>query len=232
MAENLTAVAANIDTNINRVFLSDPLNELFLNPIYFKLALTVLGVFIAGYLTWWMYIKLSNRDILKLKIKHGNFSSFGSAAWYVLEYCVLFPVFSFIWFIAFVACIYFLSTNYPVETIMLIGVVLIGTIRLFAYVNERLAEDFAKLLPLTLLAAILINPSFIKVMGASWQGLLSGLISVAALQYLIFLVILEFILRASYLIILKVRGETIEDEIKARHKKVVADDNNQVANDE
>lgn len=211
----MTTAASSVTESIKQ----DPLHEFILNPVYLTLALTVLGIFIAGYLTWLMYIKLSKKDLFKFKMFEGHFASFGSAVGYFLQYGLLFPIYSFIWFIAFVVCIYYMSANYPLSVIMFIGVILVGVVRVFAYVSERCAEDFAKLIPLTFLAMILINPSFVTAAVSSWQPLVAGIISVEALRYLIFIVGLEFILRSGYLIKLKLSGETVEDDEPPKKRK-------------
>ena len=166
---------------------------LFMDPIYFKLFATTIGFFVAGYLIWLMYIALSKKDLFSVK------KSKSPTSWdkfvYVTKYGLLFPIYSSIWFLVFVVCLYFLSDKYAIETILFIGVVLVTVIRIFAYINERLAEDFAKLIPLTLISILIMDPTFIKLNPEAFTALVQGLYKLETVQFLIFLIVSELLIR-------------------------------------
>ena len=186
------------------------LKEIFINPIYGKLAITTLGFFVIGYLIWLMYVSLSKKDLFELK-KHKNTSEFLEKFLYVLKFGLLFPFYSFIWYLVFVIALYIMSDKLPLETILFIGVVLVTAIRICAYVSEKLSEDFAKLLPLTLISIIIMNPTFIKLNAATFSTLYTALHSIEVLRYFIFIILAEILLRLISYGVMKFKEEYLDD---------------------
>jgi hypothetical protein len=86
-------------------------------------------------------------------------------------------------------------TNLPIDFILVISAVIVASIRIIAHYKEPVAREVAKLLPLNLLAISLLVPGFFnfeRVLGNINQ--IPEFFSVI-LQYLLFIVVLETILR-------------------------------------
>ncbi len=175
------------------------IKDFLTDPIYWKILYLTLIVFFAGWFIWYMYIKLSQKDLFKLNhISYEEAESTWEYVAYVLKYIFLFPVFVFLWFVLFVACLALLSHSKDLTNIMIIGVVLVSVIRISAYASQRMAEDIAKLLPLTVLAGLILNPSFIT-LNLNFSVLNELIPQIPSfLKYLLFIVVLELLLKAGH----------------------------------
>ncbi len=165
------------------------------DPLYFRILYLTLLLFISGWAIWSMYISLSKRDLFRLT--HKDKPSLIDKAAYAFKSIFFFPVFTFLWYVLFVACLAVLSGKQNLEEVMLLGVVIVAAVRIAAYVSQRMAEDVAKLLPLTLLAGIILNPSFITLdtnLG-QLQFFINHLPSFG--KYLLFIIALEFALKVA-----------------------------------
>jgi len=171
-----------------------------MDPIYLRIIYLTLALFFAGWIIWYMYIKLSQRNIFHIRDPRDNKKEI--TKWdrfvYFLKYVFIFPLFTFLWFVLFVACLRLLSNQQDIQTTMILGIVLISAIRIAAYVHQKFAEDMAKLLPLTLLGGIILTPSFIT-LNANLSDLSifqSQIISFA--KYFLFIIILELVLKVGH----------------------------------
>lgn len=176
------------------------LKDFFMDPIYLRIIYLTLALFFAGWIIWYMYIKLSQRNIFHIRDPRDNKKEI--TKWdrfvYFLKYVFIFPLFTFLWFVLFVACLRLLSNQQDIQTTMILGIVLISAIRIAAYVHQKFAEDMAKLLPLTLLGGIILTPSFIT-LNANLSDLSifqSQIISFA--KYFLFIIILELVLKVGH----------------------------------
>lgn len=171
------------------------------DPIYLKIAYLTLIVFFAGWFIWYMYIKLSRRDLFTLThVSYEEAESTWHYVGYILKYIFLFPIFVFIWFVLFVACLTLLSGSQDIANVLIIGIVLISAIRISSYVSQKMAEDLAKLLPLTVLALIILNPSFVS-LSIDFSSLKELIPQIPSfLKYLLFIVVLELLLKAGHAI--------------------------------
>ncbi len=91
--------------------------------------------------------------------------------------------------------LFVLSKSRPIEDILFLGIIVVAATRIGAYVSEKLAEDMAKLLPLTLIAIFLMDPKAItfQTITSSFSVLLGQVPRVA--KYLLFIIAVEWILR-------------------------------------
>src|SRR3989339_1424985 len=112
----------------------------FIDEVYIKLLLVTISIFAVGFFTWFMYTRLSKRDLFKIE-SPGKKISWSDKAIYILKYIFFFPLFTFGWYLVFVACLRLLTQTFSMEEIMFLGIVLISAIRISAYVSERMAED-------------------------------------------------------------------------------------------
>ncbi|MEK7074283.1 MAG: hypothetical protein AAB968_00790, partial [Patescibacteria group bacterium] len=132
-----------------------------LDKQFLNLLISTVVLFLASLLAWYIYYKqLARRDLfeipkLNLKMK---FVSIVDRIIYLLKYLFIFPVYSFIWFLLFSFLLFALSKSRPIEDILFLGIIVVAATRIGAYVSEKLAEDMAKLLPLTLIAIFLLDP--------------------------------------------------------------------------
>src|SRR3989344_2465742 len=125
------------------------LDEQFLN-----LFISTIFLFFASLLAWFVYYKqLARKDLFeipKLNLK-SKFANVLDRIIYFLKYLFIFPIYSFIWFLIFSFLLFVLSKSRPIEDILFLGIIVVAATRMGAYVSEKLAEDMAKLLPLTLI---------------------------------------------------------------------------------
>ncbi|HLC60816.1 MAG TPA: hypothetical protein VJJ52_05275 [Candidatus Nanoarchaeia archaeon] len=165
---------------------------------YLNLLASTLVLFLASWLAWYIYYKqLARRDLFeipKLKLQT-KFVNFFDKAIYFLKYLLIFPVYSFIWFLIFSFLLFALSKSRTIEEILFLGIIVVAATRMGAYISEKLAEDMAKLLPLTLIAIFLMDPKAVTLdtFIASFNSILLQLPKVA--KYLLFIIVVEWLLR-------------------------------------
>src|SRR3989339_734634 len=118
---------------------------------------------------------------------------------YFVEYIVILPFLIFFWFITFAIFLIFLTEGFDVKAILIISATIIGAIRVICYIpkyGENLARELAKLWPLTLLAIAVSKPGFLSI-----ERILNHFSQIpVALSdftiYLLFIIILEILLRS------------------------------------
>ena len=160
------------------------------------------------------YKFIARKDIFELNLNQYNSAEQGlfkqviSIFFYIIEYILIFPIFVFFWFGILTILLAFLAEGQPLTAILLVSMALIGTVRVAAYYNEDLSRDVAKMLPFALLGVFLINITNFSYFTAF--ELLSDLPSHWEIipYYLIFIILLEFVLRILTLVI----GWIIPDE--------------------
>jgi hypothetical protein len=184
--------------------------DFFIDPQYLRILYVTVIVFAGMSILWFSYKQLSKRDLFTLTKKKYHEISFWSRFAYWLKYILLFPLWTFFWFVLFVLCLKVLSYKADVNEIMFLGIVLVSSIRISAYFSQNMAEDLAKMLPLTLLAAFLLNPSFITI-NIKFEDIYTFKDSFLAFaKYLLFIIVLEFLLRIGNKIYNRFRKEKEE----------------------
>lgn len=159
--------------------------------IYYVIAMVIYAFFIFKF-----YRFVASRDIFKIDFeKHRGKGKAAMYALYILGYVILFPILIFIWFGVFSVFMTLVSSTKPLGEILLIAMALVATIRIGAYYNESLSRDLAKLLPLAILAILLIERSYISVLGSVEILYQMPLMWKSMVYYLAFVICLEFILR-------------------------------------
>ncbi|MCK5149870.1 hypothetical protein KAJ87_03000 [Candidatus Pacearchaeota archaeon] len=167
----------------------------FLNFMILVLMVVIYSIFI-----WKFYRFVAKKNILGLdlnkynKSNHPLLTKFFAGLLYLLEYIIILPFFIFIWFSVFTLFLVFL-TELEIQTLLIISATIIAAIRMTSYYKENLSKDLAKLLPLTLLAVSIINPGFFDV-----ERILSNFSQIPQFfsnitYYLIFIFLIEIILR-------------------------------------
>lgn len=196
------------------------LKAFFVDKQYLSLLYTTLTFFGIALITWIMYISLSKRDLFHLdiadylpksKIRLHKFT-------YILKYLILFPLFTFIWFLIFAFSLAILSKNYRIADIFFFSIVLVSVIRVASYVSEKFSEDLAKLLPLTLISILLLNPTSITFATIKTTTTLFTKELPSTVKYLLFAVMIEWLLRlcsAAYHHIQKLRIDKQIDKVNS-----------------
>ncbi len=167
--------------------------------ILFVIGILVYAVFIFNF-----YRFVARKDIFKFGLSKYNpseagfFKIFFSILLYIIEYLILFPIFTFFWSAIFALLLIFLSKNSEIQQILMIAMALIAVIRATAYYNEELSKDLAKMLPFALLAIFMIDVSFFSINTSIEiiKTLPSNYILI--LNYLLAVIFLEFVLRILY----------------------------------
>ncbi len=175
--------------------------DFILDRQFLNLLISTFVLFLASLLAWYIYYKqLARRDLfdipkLNLKLK---FISIVDRIVYFLKYLFIFPLYSFIWFLVFSFLLFVLSKSRPIEDILFLGIIVVAATRIGAYVSEKLAEDMAKLLPLTLIAIFLMDPKAVtlETIKSSVPVLLEQIPRVA--KYLLFIIAVEWVLRIGH----------------------------------
>jgi hypothetical protein len=166
-------------------------------PLLQPLLLFLLGIAVYSLFIFKFYRFVARREIFEIKKKEGKTSILG-AIWYIIKYILLFPIFTFFWFLVLTIILAFLSKGNDIQTVLLISIALVAVIRVMAYYDEDLSKDLAKMLPFALLGVFLVDITYfsastsletIKLIPASWR---------AITYYLVFIIILEFLLRMLY----------------------------------
>jgi len=172
--------------------------DFVLDKQYMNLLASTLVLFSVSFLAWFVYYKqLARKDLfeipeLKLNLKSRNFLN---RMIYFLKYLIVFPVYSFVWFLVFSFLLLVLSQSRPVEDVLFLGIIVVAATRMGAYVSDKLAEDMAKLLPWTLIALFLIDPKIVDFGGFvdAFSTIVHQIPNVA--KYLLFIIVLEWLLR-------------------------------------
>lgn len=184
----------------------DFLYNFFVDKQFLVLLSSTVILFIAIYIMWYFYhIQLTKRDLFKtpkIDSEH-KFATFINRFLYYMQYMVVFPIYSFIWFLIFTLLLVLIAKSSPIPEIMFFGIIIVSVTRIAAYVHPLLAEDMAKLLPWSLIIVFLTDPQSITFESAqiSFMNFLAELPKIA--KYLFFIAFVEWALRLGFLIINK-----------------------------
>lgn len=139
--------------------------SLIIITFVYALALTVYAFFI-----WFFCKNISKRDLMKLNLSKYNDSNwpnldkFFASILYIIEYIILLPFFVFVWFFVLAAIIVIMSPETQnIQLALMASAAIVTATRIVAYYKEDLAQDIAKLFPLTLLAVSLTTPGFFSI---------------------------------------------------------------------
>ncbi|MGV8168590.1 MAG: hypothetical protein ACP5N3_00875 [Candidatus Nanoarchaeia archaeon] len=169
------------------------------------LALLALGIVIYAIFIFKFYKYLAKRDILmagwnkKYDWNENTHHKISKIITYALEYIILVPIIVFFWFLVMALILLFMSNNTAAQ-IMLLSMAIIAAVRVVSYYSEDLARDLAKLMPLTLLAVFVSNLSFFSLDSTLNNALNMLTIYDKLIFYLLFVVVVEFIMRIIQLI--------------------------------
>lgn len=182
------------------------------------LAIFIIGIFLYAWFVFKFYKFLARRDLLRLNLKDygkgftGQLKTFMMNFFYVIEVMILIPVLILFWSAIISIFLVALSKTNGPEIILLVSVAIVGAIRIAAYYKEELAQELAKLIPFTFLAVFLLDVSYVslgtvlnsaKNMLLSWESLV---------YYLLFVIILEAVLRFLFFAYHKIKYSVVPEE--------------------
>ncbi len=168
---------------------------------FFNFLILVLLIVVYSIFVWRFYKFIAKKNILGLdlnkynKSSHPGLAKFVAGIFYFIEYIVVLPFLIFFWFIIFTLFLIFLTEELDVTNILIISATVVAAIRMTSYYKEDLSKDIAKLLPFTLLAVAILTPGFFNVERIFTQFSAIPQFFGNILHYLIFIIILEIILR-------------------------------------
>ncbi|MBU0586574.1 hypothetical protein KJ780_03610 [Candidatus Micrarchaeota archaeon] len=187
----------------------DQLNNQYLGlhpTTIYLLESSLLFVF-ASILIYFIFRSLSKRDLFNLdlssyrdpKAKWKSLKAAVSVISYLFEYGIVFPAFAVFWFSIISLSLFLLSAESSYYNVLFTTAVIVGSVRMMAYVKEALAVDVAKILPFLLLTTVILNPSFLE----NNSKFSLDIWSVSQADYLTFfsfIVVLEWSLRVLYIL--------------------------------
>lgn len=167
------------------------------------LASFAVGIAVYGLFIFFFYQNLSKRNLLGERFQNPGIGV-GKAILRGVRYLLVFPVVSFLFFMLLAFSFFFLSSGTAFDTILLVSMAVVTSVRIAAYISEPTAHDIAKLLPLGLLGVFLVNVNvdvdhLQAAVGNFRQFMTTDVLTGVVLRYLIFLVLLETVLRLIYL---------------------------------
>jgi len=167
-----------------------------------------IGILGFSYFIWKTSDVLSKREVFG---EQNRFTTEGKKASlrrekisYIVKYVVFFPMVLYGWVVVCFFFMYALNTSLGFGTLALIMVGIITATRIAAHWNEKLAEDIMKFLPFNLLFTLLFNPvlDLQTIVNAAGKF---PLIMVELTIFIVFLSLLEGILKLIYFAVTKSR---------------------------
>lgn len=200
MAEEVTifeSIGANL-LEVYNLFISGlpPFIQNFIGLFLIVLLIVAYSIFV-----WKFYRSISTKNIIELdlnqynRLKHPFLTKLLAGAFYFFEYLIIMPILIFIWLSVFTLLLIFLTENLEISALLIISATIIAAIRMASYYKEELARDLAKLIPFTFLAVSILNPGFFSIERIFNQFAELPNFFSKIFIYLIFIIILEMILR-------------------------------------
>lgn len=193
-----------------------------------NLLIIVVLIFIYSVFIWKGYKFLATKNLIELNLnKYNKTESQGlykifSIIFYFIEYILITPIIIFIGFLIFTLFLTLLGEGLEASKILIVSAAIIAVIRMTSYIpnkGEDLARDLAKTLPFMLLTVLLLNPNSLQINNIfeSFTGITT--IAYQALIYILFITILEIIMRFFDIII----GFFGFEEIEEKRQKVLSE---------
>lgn len=168
---------------------------------FVSLFLLVALVLLYTIFVWKFYRFIAKKNIIELDLnqynrsQHAFLEKFLSGVFYLVEYIIILPFLIFFWFAILTLFLLVLTETLEIGALLLVSATIIAAVRMASYYNEDVAKELAKILPFTLLGISIINPNFFEV-----SRILNDLGQIPLFlqnifNYLLFIILLEIILR-------------------------------------
>ena len=184
------------------------------------LVLIIGGITLYGVFVFNFYRFVARKDIISLDLQRHNQARHAmtrkilSLVFYVIRFLVIYPVFVFFWFCVMAGLLYVLSRNQTIDTVMLVGMGVVGAIRVSSYYSEALSTDIAKILPFALLGTMIVDSSVTRIL-ESTEGVQDAALSwETVVYYLVAVVALESVLRVANGIFRLLRRRPASDDLQ------------------
>lgn len=129
---------------------------------------------------------LSKRD--PFDVHHGR--GFTSRAKRIGQGGLVFPAVSFLFFCVLASSLFLLAKSQTTPQILLLSMSVVVGVRMTAFVNETAASDLAKLLPLSLLGVLIVDPSYASLeRSLAHFRTAAGLLPLLARYFLLFILL-------------------------------------------
>ena len=168
---------------------------------FIKLFFMVCVVFSFAFFIWKFYTSLAKKNIFGLNLNQytGERDAFFVRVlrgfFYILEYLILLPFVIFFWF-SVLSILLILVTDVSLGNILMISAVVVVVTRMAAYAKKgELAKELGKLIPFMLLTAAILEPNFFDLQRVISQFAIFPEFFSKAIVYLLFIVLLEVVLR-------------------------------------
>ena len=186
--------------------------------LLFDLFLYTIFIAIYAIFIWKFYKFLASREIIQLNLKQYNHSNypgmekFFAVILFTVEYMIVVPFLVLFWFTILSLFLLILSKDSSAQQILLIAAAIIASTRITAYISEDLSKDLAKILPFTVLGLFILEPGFFNIESmfakiSQIPGLFSNIVI-----FIIFIFIVEFILRGLYSIVQLMRSDVSDEQ--------------------
>jgi len=196
MAESLTISFANLAGGIYAQMQAQ-LGVNTANIIVMALCIAFFGAVIG---VFWKTLSRRNMIEVDWKKVQGSFKKqVFERVKFGLEYVIIFPLATFVWFVVLTVFLYFMSKTASIADMMFISISLVAATRVCAYFDEDIAGDVAKVVPIAILGVFLTEPTmFSPIIMEQRLSEMATLIG-DAVPYLVMLIVLEVVLRLLFL---------------------------------
>ncbi|HUR69381.1 MAG TPA: hypothetical protein VM370_09060 [Candidatus Thermoplasmatota archaeon] len=152
-----------------------------------SLTILIVGIALYTILVFTFYQNLSLRDAFHTRWGAGRW--WGRAV-HAIEDTFVFPVMSFLYFAVLAGVLFFLAKSQSTYQIFLLSMAVVGSVRLTSFLSEIASADLAKLLPLSLLGVLVVDPQY-STWTAVWARYqeIPGLLPILGRFFLLFLVV-------------------------------------------
>ena len=119
---------------------------------------------------------------------------------FILEYIIVFPLLTFLWFVVLSLTIFFMSKTGTIQDAIFISISLVAATRICAYYDEDISADIAKMVPLAILGVFITEPSAFS--AALLEQRIQEIVALLGdtLPFLAMLMVLEVALRVLFVI--------------------------------
>ncbi|MBI4894469.1 MAG: hypothetical protein HY833_01905 [Candidatus Aenigmarchaeota archaeon] len=159
------------------------------------------GLVIYAIFIWHFHRYVSTRDVFRWDTekyeRSGALGKLGHGIAYLVKYLIAYPVLVFVWFGVFAAFMFVLGGSFQVQTILLVSFALVTAIRICSYYKEELAVELAKIVPFSILAAFVLQPSAFN-FDATQKVFELGSFLGDILSFMIFSVFAEWVIRIAW----------------------------------
>lgn len=183
----------------------------------------VLAMVLYAVVVWHFYRYLARREIFPINFRRpeGGFSAFLKKVWdfvtFLLKTLIIFPFIITLWFLILGGFLLFLSKSQDVPQILLMSMTVIAAARVTAYYNEDLSKDLSKLVPFALLGVFIVDNSYFSFASAIEKFYTLPLHLHIIIQYIIAIVLLEFIFSIIYRIRNIGKEETTQSDTQEKN---------------